>query len=85
MTDPYPIHEGPCVGGPLDGQAAQSRFPLGFLLVDKPAGTCWLYRWDGRQFETDGQAQPYGAGAVRAVANGALYDVLAGPWVGEDR
>jgi len=34
---------GPCVGGPLDGQPGESRFPKGFLLVDKPNRRAWVY------------------------------------------
>lgn len=36
---------GMCRGGPRDGEEAVSRFPKGFLLVDKPSGVCWIYDW----------------------------------------
>lgn len=33
-------------GGPLDGQRIISRFPNGFLLVEKPTGLVWFYDSD---------------------------------------
>jgi hypothetical protein len=36
---------GPCIGGPMDGRDGVSRFPSGFLLVDRPSGKCWVYDW----------------------------------------
>ncbi len=81
------IHAGFCIGGPLDGQEASSRFPRGFLLVDKPAGVCWLYDWrddgyfaarsdDAQPCHTDGPDNRY-----RAADEGD-FDVIAAPWVG---
>ena len=48
MTTPDAVTERPildytCRGGPLDGQCVISRFPDGFLLVEKPTGLVWLY------------------------------------------
>lgn len=37
------LFAGPVVGGPWDGRRAQSRYPRGFLLVDKPLRQAWLY------------------------------------------
>ena len=37
------MHEGTCVGGPLDGLTYTIRSDGGFLAVDKPAGLAWLY------------------------------------------
>lgn len=37
-------------GGPLDDTLASSRFPKGFLLVNKPAGKAWIYDWNGEVF-----------------------------------
>ena len=37
--------QGPCIGGPMDGRHGSSRFPSGFLLVDRPTGKCWVYDW----------------------------------------
>lgn len=82
--------KGNCHGGPIDGQEAVSRFPKGFLLVDKPADHCWIYEWDAekesfyvRQQEpmislTEGPKNRY-----RAAEEGN-YDVLAAPWVGDE-
>lgn len=83
------MYEGPCHGGPLNGQTVPSRFPKGFLLVDKPNNVCWIYEWDSetgsfqvRQEEptevfTEGSKNRYRA------AEEANYDVLAAPWGGE--
>ncbi|MEU7590616.1 hypothetical protein AB0A95_30540 [Micromonospora sp. NPDC049230] len=85
-------HQGVCSGGPLDGQALASRFPQGFLLVDKPNGCCWLYDWTGDRFKArseepmpvqDGPADGPGDSRYRAAAE-PFYDVLAAPWVGAD-
>ena len=37
------IYEGFCVGGPLDEQRGQSRYPSGFVAVDKPNRRAWIY------------------------------------------
>ena len=87
--DPDGGHQGMCSGGPLDGQEAASRFPRGFLLVDKPAGTSWLYDWTGDRFTVrreepmpvqDGPADSPGDSRYRAAAE-PFFDVLAAPWV----
>jgi hypothetical protein len=82
------MNSGLCRGGPLDGQSAVSRFPKGFLLVDKPAGECWIYEWDEENNEfivrdedpmlamTEGPVNRYRA------AEEPNYDVLAAPWAG---
>lgn len=44
------LYEGPCVGGPLDGAVSQSRFPKGFLLIDKPNNRVWIYDYADGQF-----------------------------------
>ncbi|MFI7608908.1 hypothetical protein ACIBTV_27860 [Micromonospora sp. NPDC049366] len=81
--------QGACVGGPMDGQQAVSRFPRGFLLVDKPAGECWLYDWRDGGFHVrdaapmpvqDGPADGPGDSRYRAAAE-PFFDVLAAPWV----
>lgn len=81
-------YTGPCYGGPLDGKEMTSRFPKGFLLVDKQANECWLYDWFGsasafkvRQEEpmeckTEGDKNRYRA------AEESEFDVIAAPWVG---
>ncbi|MCG5464240.1 hypothetical protein MED01_002405 [Micromonospora sp. MED01] len=74
----------------MDGTEAVSRFPQGFLLVDKPAGACWIYDWRDGQFVArsadpmpmqDGPADQPGDSRYRAAAE-PHYDVLAAPWVG---
>lgn len=40
-----PGWSGICVGGPLDSQEGASRYPSGFLLVDRPANRVWIYDW----------------------------------------
>ncbi len=37
------LYQGVCVGGPLDGQTRESRYPKGALLVNKPGGSAWVY------------------------------------------
>lgn len=37
------LHRGVCTGGPLDGQTWESRFPDGFLLVDRPTQRVLIY------------------------------------------
>ncbi|MER5608328.1 hypothetical protein AB0F93_00030 [Micromonospora tulbaghiae] len=83
------MNEGVCVGGPLAGQTIASRFPQGVLLVDRPAGHCWLYDWRDGQFVArtdepmpvqDGPADGPGDSRYRAAAE-PHYDVLAAPWV----
>ncbi|MEV1315380.1 hypothetical protein AB0J14_04765 [Micromonospora arborensis] len=81
------MNEGVCEGGPLRGTVLVSRFPSGILLVDKPAGVCWIYEWQPDRgvfvvrdeqpapVHTDGPVNRY-----RAAAEGT-YDVVAAPWV----
>jgi hypothetical protein len=44
------LFEGFARGGPLDGTEQQSRFPKGFLLVDKANNRCWIYDFAGGEF-----------------------------------
>lgn len=37
------LYSGIAVGGPMDGQVVESRFPGGILFVDKPSNRAWLY------------------------------------------
>lgn len=81
-------YEGECHGGPLDGQDMVSRFPKGFLLVDKPGNRCWIYEWedddfyvrneDGEEVLVEGPKNRYRA------AEEENYDVIAAPWGGGD-
>jgi hypothetical protein len=46
MSEEPVLYEGPCHGGPMDGQIGQSRFPKGFLLVDREVNQCWIYDYN---------------------------------------
>lgn len=53
---------GECHGGPLNGMKGSSRFPKGFLLVDKQANLAWIYDWNGTAFlcrEAEGRTVDY--------------------------
>lgn len=81
------LYEGKCHGGPLDGQDAISRHPLGFILVDKRAQQVWIYDWAGGGFfardrlPTPLITDPDEADNIRRAAAEPDYDVLAAPWV----
>lgn len=80
------LFEGICHGGPLDGKEAVSRFPKGFLLVDKPNNHCWIYEWNGNGFEVRNDepmdVQTTGEKNRFRAAEESNYDVLAAPWGG---
>jgi hypothetical protein len=76
--------------GPLDGSTMTSRRPAGVLLVDRPAGQCWLYDWrDGAFYARQTGPMPVvddpdaDDNRERAAEEG-LWDVQAAPWVGGD-
>jgi hypothetical protein len=50
MGEQHELFEGDCRGGPLDGQPGQSRFPKGFLLIDKPNNRVWIYDFANGEF-----------------------------------
>lgn len=62
------LFEGVCVGGPLDGRDGQSRFPRGFVLIDKPGQRAWIYDRQG-----DGECAPF---YVREADGRSLDDTL---------
>jgi hypothetical protein len=72
---------GPCIGGPLGSPGSpegQSRFPLGFLYVDKPNCLAWLYRWselDGKFFVENEEPFTCNRESVRVYANNAQWDI----------
>jgi hypothetical protein len=81
-----------CIGGPLNGQEAMSRFPKGFLLVDKPTNRVWIYdlvqgegltdpdTWKCREPEekyTDIHWYTFDPKRGRQAANEFDYDVVA--------
>ena len=82
------LFTGRCLGGPLDGEEGQSRFPRGFVLIDKPAGQVWIYDWsepewgDGVFRVRDPHPMAVLTEARRRAAEGIRYDVRAAPWVG---
>lgn len=47
---------GPCLGGPLDTREGISRFPQGFLLVDREASRVWIYDLIGFSESPTGRA-----------------------------
>lgn len=47
------LYEGIAQGGPLDGIEIQSRFPRGFVAVDKVNGKAWVYHHRPRLFLKD--------------------------------
>jgi hypothetical protein len=37
------VWSGPCLGGPMNARDGASRFPSGFILVDKESDLVWIY------------------------------------------
>lgn len=37
------LYTGLAIGGPMEGQQVEGRFPGGILFVSKPTNKCWLY------------------------------------------
>lgn len=69
---------GTCHGGPYDGVLVVVRRPKGFLLVDKPTRSCWVYDYsdgDGFTARTSEPQRLDDAGRWRAVDEGN-YDLL---------
>ena len=72
------IYEGFCVGGPLDEQRGQSRYPSGFVAVDKPNRRAWIYDWSNNHFkvrEPDGR--PLDDALRIAAAESTDWDVIS--------
>lgn len=44
------VRTGPCIGGPMsrpgESVIGESRFPAGFVYIDKPNMLAWTYDWD---------------------------------------
>ncbi|WP_157239515.1 hypothetical protein [Catenuloplanes japonicus] len=79
---PEQPYEAACMGGPLHGQIQLSRFPAGFVLVDKPRHMAWVYRWDGSVWRVDpgghaGDNRWYSEVGALHAALGDEYDVIA--------
>jgi len=90
-----PLYSGVCVGGPLNGQDASSRFPKGFLLCDRPGKKAWLYDYlpGDALGPTPGKFLIRIAEGVELIedpaapknrwraAEEAEFDVIAAPWI----
>ena len=70
-------YDGPCVGGPYAGRSASSRFPRGFLLVDRPRGRAGVYAYAGTVFICQGEASPLDDDGRWTAAESDEYDVIA--------
>jgi hypothetical protein len=69
-----------CVGGPFDDEEVESRFPKGFLVVDRPNTRCWLYDFDesrGVWSLREDYPQPWDRTRSITAAEGNDYDVRA--------
>lgn len=44
MDDKH-VWSGVCIGGPMNSQEGASRYPSGFLLVDRNINRVWIYDW----------------------------------------
>ena len=81
------LYEGICFGGPIHGEVAISRFPKGFLLVDKPANQLWIYEWDSASgtfsVRQNDPMEVYLEGPKNRfrAAEESNYDVIAAHWV----
>ena len=82
---------GSCLGGPLNGQTGQSRYPRGFVLVDKQGGRAWIYdagvSRSGKPmfFVREDEGRPLDHQLRIAAAESSDWDVVAGhfPKVGD--
>jgi len=82
------LYTGTCIGGPMNGMEAYSRFPKGFLVCDRDADRAWLYGWDGTAFLC---THPAGmilldegdetVNSRQRAARESDYDVIAAPWL----
>lgn len=68
-----------CVGGTLDGRPVTSRFPDGFLLVDKSNNLVLVYRYNFYTdvWESDGAWEVWDRNKSWEAAEGSSYDVIA--------
>lgn len=72
------VNVGHAQGGPLDGEFVSSRFPKGFLLVDKLGRRAWVYDWNGSAFLCrDDDPRELDEGRRWKTAEGGEYDVRA--------
>jgi len=81
------LYLGVGVGGPFDGVEVISRFPKGFLAVDRPINRCWIYDFQENisQFvvrDADGYDLVNDITAPKNRVRAALedeYDVMVAP------
>lgn len=73
---------GPCIGGPLGAPGTTtpglSRYPKGFLYVDKPNGLAWVYEWselDKKFFVRSEVPMKLDRMKLRAIRNRYDWDV----------
>lgn len=74
-------YTGTCVGGPYHGTTMTSRYPKGFLLVDRPSNTAWIYDYGNAPAAVFTCRDTAGATLDEAgrwrAAEEATYDVIA--------
>lgn len=81
--------EGICFGGPLHGQTWISRFPKGFLLIDRPADKVWFYEWNQTGLRFDVRSEEPEKISTEGLMNRfraaeeSNYDVIAAPWASD--
>jgi hypothetical protein len=78
------LFTGRCVGGPLDGQDTESRYPNGFVVIDRPNKRAWIYDHDRktgvfRVRSEDGHPELIGSERRYRVATLLRYDIRALP------
>lgn len=72
------LFTGLCIGGPMQGEEGESRFPKGFVLVDKPNGLAWIYDWDSESETFQAREEVvYDPEKAFGAAEGIDYDVRA--------
>lgn len=72
-----PTYTGTCHDGPWDGQSAESRFPSGIVVVDRPNQQCWIYdrHDDGAFYARTTTPRPLDDTLRWQAAEGGTYDV----------
>lgn len=72
------LYIGQCVGGPMNGQQGESRFPKGFVLIDRPNSAAWVYDYDPNSNTfTAGEQDIHDKERGRKAAEEANYDIRA--------
>ncbi len=62
MDETETLYSGIAVGGPLEGQTIEGRFPKGIVFVSKPQNKAWVYDYYAEQGKF--YARPNGYDAV---------------------